>query len=85
MPACASGPLLSEPLWGGHKMWDLGHRPEGPSSPPVTNCLEGSKKEKQVEFPVPYVNSGQGLREVIFTYLTNALGLPTLRQGSRED
>lgn len=59
-----------------------GTQTQGPSSPLVTNCLEGSKKEKQLEFPVPYVNSGQGLREVIVTYPTGDLGLPTPRQGS---
>lgn len=66
-------------------MWDLGHRPQGPSSPLVTNCLEGAKKEKQVEFPVPYVNGGQGLREVIFTYPTDDLGLSAPRLGSSGD
>lgn len=29
MPACASGSLPSEPLQEGHRIWDLGQRPQG--------------------------------------------------------
>lgn len=51
----------------------------GPSSPLATNCLEGSEKEKQVEFSIPCANSGEGIKNGnIFIYATNDNGLPMM-------
>lgn len=56
-----------------------GAETQGPVSPLVTDCLQGTGREKQVEFSHPCAHSAEDVRNGnMFTYPTNDYGQPTL-------